>query len=628
MDDYGLDGEAEEFSEPTGRGTGLRFYVQLKATDQPDLASGLRASIPLGTASYYRASPLPVLMVRYHGPSKQLYTRWFHEFDSYYGGVSDKALTFRWTETDVWDSHRPAKLVADARAFLTLRSSSLDLPLSFHLVVPADGVFGLTPTELVFAFRAASARRPDVIELARGEPSAGSAMFRLTEQELVADLAGVTSATLHYEAPYDPGSVQQIATDAMAMAALAFERIGQSDPAGRLTQTFFAESTVVAQPEAGWALSSAMARARQVTEALHVADALDQRSDAPAIDVSVTFTLPALFHSGSLTPTEIEQYRQTVAARIARSEARGDPIAAARACVTLGNHYRSCAAPRLAVPLYTKAARLDQAYKQRLHFWHELAGVLFGSGHYLLAADAYGRALELGDKPFAAALRADALMFGGHYTESLAAFSEFNGSNPAVGEWRLKEVFLAELTEKFGFSRQRRAPEEAQELAGSVASAADPKEAEATLRDALELDALCALAWFNLGRAHLDLGNRSAALFDYLSASLMYEGDEESWANAVLLSFEAGAHEMLLAILEPAYRFTGERLTHRLAQVARDQDESFPKEEFLQVIDSAIAELPDERDDGFLLRFPQEGADVDVVELKRAEAAKRPPDNA
>jgi hypothetical protein len=33
--------------------------------------------------SYYRGSPMPVLMARYHAPTGALYVRWLHQYDPY-----------------------------------------------------------------------------------------------------------------------------------------------------------------------------------------------------------------------------------------------------------------------------------------------------------------------------------------------------------------------------------------------------------------------------------------------------------------------------------------------------------------------------------------------------------------
>ncbi len=91
--DYGLDGEVEEFDE-SEKTTGLRFAVQLKSVGEPQ--RGLRARLPLETAAYYRAQPVPVLMVLYVRSSDALYVRWFHEYDPYYEHVGDTHITFNW----------------------------------------------------------------------------------------------------------------------------------------------------------------------------------------------------------------------------------------------------------------------------------------------------------------------------------------------------------------------------------------------------------------------------------------------------------------------------------------------------------------------------------------------------
>jgi len=60
--DYGIDGEVEVFDE-AGKSTGLRFYVQLKATDGTD-EEARSVRITRENGRYYHALDLPVLMVR------------------------------------------------------------------------------------------------------------------------------------------------------------------------------------------------------------------------------------------------------------------------------------------------------------------------------------------------------------------------------------------------------------------------------------------------------------------------------------------------------------------------------------------------------------------------------------
>jgi hypothetical protein len=53
-DDWGIDGEVEEFGKKDRLTTGLTFLVQLKSTDQRELHKALRRSVSRDHLTYYR----------------------------------------------------------------------------------------------------------------------------------------------------------------------------------------------------------------------------------------------------------------------------------------------------------------------------------------------------------------------------------------------------------------------------------------------------------------------------------------------------------------------------------------------------------------------------------------------
>ncbi len=59
---------------------------------------------------------------------------------------------------------------------------------------------------------------------------------------------------------------------------------------------------------------------------------------------------------------------------------------------------------------------------------------------------------------------------------------------------------------------------------------------EQRLDEALQFDALCGLAWFNLGSVLNRQGKRDDACIAYLWAALVQPKDAEAWANAFALS--------------------------------------------------------------------------------------------
>src|SRR5436190_15060219 len=81
--DYGIDLEVELFDDE-GIATGQRFFVQLRATDDVRLERALAVRLSLDALSYYRSSDAPVLIVRYHVPTGQIFSRWAHTYDPYY----------------------------------------------------------------------------------------------------------------------------------------------------------------------------------------------------------------------------------------------------------------------------------------------------------------------------------------------------------------------------------------------------------------------------------------------------------------------------------------------------------------------------------------------------------------
>jgi tetratricopeptide (TPR) repeat protein len=601
--DYSVDGEVEEF-DVDDRATGLRFYVQVKSTRKASLKRALAVSVPLETATYYRSLPLPLLMVLYHKPSESIYARWFHQFDPYYGGVGKKSITFKWLLGDALIPEELFRLGSEARAFLSLRSANLQLPMTFHLDAPAAGALALTKNELMFAMRAAVIRRPDILRLSAEPGARGSLQIMVRNDLLRANLADVATATIHLDR-YEAGAYgEQLATDAMVCTALAFEHLGQADLASRLAAPFLPESSIILAPEVTWALSASYMRSRRLHESLAISEALDKSDDPDRRAGSIFFALPLLGHGGPLSPVEFEAFVRTYDQRILRRKEEGDDVGAGRESYNLANLLRRNSRPEEALRYYERAAQGDPGYLERSYFWHEKAGVLFGSHNYPEAAEAYARAFQLGKDPFALALGADALMFAGRYEEALKQFQGYNQKNEIGDEWRLKELFLEVLVEQFHTPCQERDPRGALKRGEQINFEAAPSEIAAALDGVLQIDALEGGAWFNLGKAHLELSKDEAALVDYLAAALCLECDAEAWVAALIqgLVCEKGP-QFIQDIVTCGARMAGDRFRRQLVEWSRTQTDHASSDELLGIIDLGIAQQEAERDESFALRF-------------------------
>ena len=110
--DYGIDGEVEIFDEE-GMSTGLIFFVQLKGTDESELEKALQCRFMNKVIDYYKSLPVPVLLARYHSPSKNFYTKWATRVDFYYSRKNSKSVNVKYLENEKWTDDTP-NLIRDS----------------------------------------------------------------------------------------------------------------------------------------------------------------------------------------------------------------------------------------------------------------------------------------------------------------------------------------------------------------------------------------------------------------------------------------------------------------------------------------------------------------------------------
>jgi tetratricopeptide (TPR) repeat protein len=621
--DIGIDGGVEEFDEDD-HGTGLRYLVQIKATDDPDEA--LRASLDVDRAVYYGLQTLPVLLVRYVSEGKKLFARWFHghEFKQPLSANEAKTTTFHWREQDALSEGVPKRLADEARNYLALRSAAAPLPFPFDLAVDGEP-FGLTEAEIAIALRQELKPRRDVVDLRAIAPD-GTGRIRIVDETLIIDLPGMEAATYTLGPEYDVGSGgAQLAIDALTLAGLAFARWDQADAAGRLALTYFARSTLAGDMTAALQLAGAMARARQVRESFELAEEID--SHLPGAEASLPFTLAALHHRQSLSAAEVGDYRRMMEQRISRREQADDRLEASRECLNLANHLRPDE-PAQAIPLFERAAELDPDYRLREHYWREYAGALFLAGRTADAVAAYGQAIEIDEQPSTVLLYADALLFAGQFDEAREQFTKgAENELPLMlaGEHLLKVILIDVLREQVDVENQERDPHGALSV-GEIADGASPGEAREHCLAMLRHDGLCAPAWWNLAHATRVAGDERAAATYFLCAALCYWDDVEAWGLATLLTFNSGDMELVPLILGTGQKLTDGQLMPHLAHVmAADGGDPSRRQLTLSTFQNIIDELSSELNEGaYAVRGVGPGGEVEVTPMAGASGTEPP----
>lgn len=619
--DYGIDGEVEIFDN-AGLGTGRLFLVQLKATDEPDLDRALTMRFRLDTYRYYKSLDLPVLIVRYHAPTRKLYVKWFHTLDPYYGKRGEKTIAFRLTAEDEWHGGTAARLVLDLEAVRQLRSPQMPLPVSFTLTLKEPEIHGVPAAQIALEIRKAVARLPGIIVISGTPPAHAHPSIVIGNDKTVVDLAGVTSFTLHTSRGYPVELVlSKFPSDVLIGVAIALDVAGHSDIAARLAAEYGPSSSVITHPQVAMRVARCMSRAHRVSEALRLSEMLLENEEA--LDTVQFLMLPALLHGDSLSGSERGYYRRLLQKRIERAEQSEHKRGAGTAHYNLGNHLRRSPHGGVALHHYRKAAEYDPGYLERGYFWRELAGVLFESRRYRLAARFYERAISLGEEGLCCALHADALMFAGRYRESQETFEAYLASaRDSASEWRLKAVVLRVLRRVIGSDEQERRTSAAIALANpDVASS--PNEQRRQLEDALKHDALCGPALFNLGVLESQTENQGGAFIWFLAAALTQRGDIEAWCNAMALAIFLKEYNLLVPhIIHAAYFANREEFSEQVVGFARSQPEGFPVTEFVNAIDAFLSHYSREREP-VVMRLLGEGSEFSVIDLRPSVIPKK-----
>jgi tetratricopeptide (TPR) repeat protein len=518
-------------------------------------------------------------MVRYLTATDTIYTRWAHSFDSYGSDPSSKTVTFLWEASDIWTKSTPDELVAEVRAFQALRSPNLPFPVDIYPDLKPPSTWGFSGEAIQLALRAKLHHGRGLLRLGSGDAPAGSGKFIVRGGRMVVEFARVTAVTVHLDDTFAPADADEIAGDLCALCALAFEHFGQLGPAGLLAASYLPDSVLLSNPNAVGALAGAMAASRQLLGALDLAETLDEADDPRGREASLLLLLVLLAQSQSLSPREVRAYRETLQQRIARRERRKEAEPEARESMNLAQFEKATGEPETAMALYRKVIELDPAYANRAHYWRERGGAAFLSAQRLdfaaridvdapsatdlwaEAVNSYERTVAFNDLARDRALLGDALLYSGRYADALAAFAEFNAGaqddEPRDDEWKLKEIVLQHIVDDLGIPRQDRRPY-AGERGGDSSDATE-------LEDALRLDALGGLPWFNLGASRIASDDRLGAAVAFLAAALIMERDPQAWARAFIWFFDQGELTLLPPLLTTGERLTGGRWCPRSA---------------------------------------------------------------
>lgn len=545
LPDYGIDREVEIFN-PDGNSTGLSFLVQLRATDNAEIAD--RVVLETDELAYYAQLDLPVLVARYGSAENSFYCQWDSVIRARVSlGEGQATVTYRFSEVERWGQETPAAI----QRMLEVRRALANYPQGAAVPVRLD-LSRLPP----------ASRYPVERALGKAIGDCSGALTRPRETRLVevdivseegflaVQFDAVASVTFNL-----PGADPDlIANSALYALAKLFLHKGLVRQAEMVARTILARGSP--HHSENLALSACQALAAD---------------PGPLVELAI---LNGFHYQGAAYGAvlfEISRSRRDDAAKNEASDrffaaaldvAEGaDSIASVH--YSIGQHYRGPATRLRSLHHYNRARHLRPAYLTTSYFLRDLGGLLYESGRQRCAAVAYRAALPASQDPIQPLLLGDALLLSGELAEAEQLFAIVAAEHPrgvVVQEAELKRLVCEWLRGELGLDRvplRRREAYAAMSPDGSDSA----EQRWAVVR---ALDGLNPLAHFNLGIRCRDAGRAHDAVPHFLACAFVQPGDVEAWSNAASSAFASHQGELVLGILAVAVERNGAEAYDRL----------------------------------------------------------------
>lgn len=589
--DYGIDGEVEIFDE--GSAIGHLFKVQLKGTRERNTRRALTVRFRHEQANYYYSLHLPVLVALFHEPGNQVYVRWFQSFDPHHDKISESAWAMRFTADHAWNDTTAERLWGDVTNYHRLREAHA-LPIKLRIQMDGASVAGASSAQVAIALRSAASTVQDILQFVSVDGADVAGTVHLDEGRASVDFRSLASSTVHYPVPW-PGapSADTVVADVLTSIGVVLERFGHGEAAARCFQTWGRNSSLMNDVHAAIGIMTTIGFNHRIPEAMAIADEIAARHPDDTLLVRSALLMVLSRVKSQLTKADGEFVQGAFLRQIQSAVDSGDTLEAGRANYNAANWLQSTGHYSEAIPHYRSAVELDPGYNRRDYFHAELGGSLFETHEFVSAADEYKKAMDLGDPQRYQPLFADSLMMSGSYAEAQLQFRDYLARTESdVHEWHLKARVLGDILRVAGGSQVR---DESSAMA--IADVSEPSmtesERETRLLEALEIDGLCSIAWFNLGLLSLGREALDAARTAFLIAAVIDRYDTTSWCWAAILAVMTGAQGALLPqIVGCASALTRERFSTELVRLSGELEPSKTRDLVLGAIDGILAELP------------------------------------
>ncbi|MFC9964330.1 DUF4365 domain-containing protein [Nocardia ignorata] len=579
--DYGVDDEVEIFD--SGQATGLKFYVQSRGTDK---VAATPISMRLRTAqqNYFAALDLPVLLARYHAPSKRTYVQWFHRFDPYPRRMTQ---TIRFDADSELTSSTARRLASEMAIMRAWQRRTLRWPLRLRVV--STSVHDQRDLELHVARLAGGT---NVITVNGPVPEDGPCLDVVVTSESVR-VDAVLTHTVHGERRWvDEVDRSIVAGEILRATVDVLDKLGFGAKAAPLLESVLRVAPVRVDL-AEWA-GDYFARASRMDCALRVASYwLEHATTVVELAASMLALISTCSRGGRDEEDMLRAAGETLrrigeTALTLKSEDRvmvaaSAFIAAARTKFRVGEWQD-------ADQCFSRAVELDEMIPSQGILLAEVAGAAHQAGDYHRAVDLYTAAIELcPNNARLLARRADSLLHEGRLTDAAAEFERYFAHSADAIEivWELKAQTIQFLRAS-GIRDGPRNPAAAQRILAARDPGDNDNDTRRRCLRAAQHDPLHTAAWTELGQLDMRSGRTRRAAAPLLISALT-DRRPARWAMALMAAFQSDLQELATDVAALGLFEFGEEFHLAVRAVVDTDADQSPIVSFVEEIDRKLS---------------------------------------
>lgn len=576
--DYGVDYIVEIFTN--GQSTGKCFFVQLKGSTQEIENDTFKKQFDIANLEYYASLALPVVIVCVSVVTEQIWCMWSNN------------LTEAFTLKDKQESLSVSldkKYLIDKVSFRKLESD-LDSTKRFGISIRTENETGVLLNESIlkwikhFYSKTISIdfkHLPNHIEISYIPKEHNRLSFAIKafgyKKDVIIENIKEDNIELHRPI-FNEDDVTNLNKDILKAIAICFAKY---DIQGSLLLLKKVVGIVDFSSEDGMLSLDPMGLLTLSKTNNHLP--LFNKLIKDIIDLNqhkLFFFCDLAYFAVDPESKELQQYRIENLSYLIKKTS--DNSVKGTAHYNLGNILKTNLDSDTALFHYFKARKLFPDYLERPYWWREIAGLLFSKGHFIWAETFYRKSLEKAkihhpktygrlekkspkEEKIIIALIADCLFHQGRFKEAHLLFEKYlNETSSNIQEWVIKNIICIEMINR-NLDSVIIDNKKSLEIIEKSLKISTVDEIINCLNDAIKLNPLNGLAWFNLGVALDKKTKFDEALFAFLATSMIQDWDKEAQFNAMVISLTQQNFVILGSLLQFVIEKHGELVSNDLA---------------------------------------------------------------